>query len=178
MHSLKQALGLGALWLVGVGCAAAPGSDAAKTGAEAEQALEAFERSHERSLRGSGDTAISIDPRIASECDLPVAHFAFDSANIHLGEAPALDALAHCFTAGPMKGEGLMLVGHADPRGELQYNFGLGQARAGSVARYLTLHGLGEERIATSSLGELEATGTDAPSWKRDRRVEVLLADH
>lgn len=166
---------MGGLALLAVGCANTPNADNAD---EADSALRAFENANEASNKGSGDTAISIDPAIAAKCDLPAAHFAFDSADIRMGEAPALDALAQCFISGPMKNEDLMLVGHADPRGEVNYNYALGQARAGSVATYLGLHGLPSERVITSSLGELEAVGTSPDSWARDRRVEVLLANH
>jgi peptidoglycan-associated lipoprotein len=162
----------GGLAALAVGCAATPIAD------DADAALRAFNKSNDESIKGRGDTSISIDPAIASKCDLPIAHFAFDSSEIRMGEAPTLDALAHCFISGPLKGEDLMLVGHADPRGELNYNYALGQARAGGVAAYLGLHGLPEERVITSSLGELEATGTSAAGWARDRRVEVLLANH
>jgi peptidoglycan-associated lipoprotein len=124
-----------------------------------------------------GDTSLLLDSEIASKCALPDAHFAFDSAHMGTGEAPALDALAACFKSGPLKGRGMMLVGHADPRGELHYNFALGQQRAGSVADYLGRKGLAEDRVSTSSLGELEANGTDDVSWALDRKVEVLLAD-
>ncbi len=158
-----------------VGCASTPNADDAD-GADA--ALRAFKKSEQDSLKGRGDTSIRIDPEIASKCDLPIAHFAFDSSDIRMGEAPALDALAHCFISGPLAGQDLMLVGHADPRGELNYNYALGQARAGGVAAYLLLHGLPDERIITSSLGELEATGSTPDGWARDRRVEVLLANH
>lgn len=165
---------MGGLVTLALGCAATPKADVD----DADGALRAFEEANEASNRGSGDTAINIDPAIAAKCDLPIAHFAFDSADIRMGEAPALDALAQCFISGPMKGEDLMLVGHADPRGETNYNYALGQARAGSVAIYLGLHGLHEERVFTSSLGELEATGSTPEEWARDRRVEVLLANH
>ena len=53
----------------------------------------------------------------------------------------------------------------------------LGQKRAGAVAGYLSKQGLAEERIATSSRGELEATGEDQSGWARDRRVEIFLAE-
>ncbi len=155
--------------------ACAPSPDSAD---DADGALRAFNKTKDDSLNGNGDTSVSIDPAIASKCDLPIARFAFDSADIRMGEAPALDALAHCFMAGPMKGHDLMLVGHADPRGEVTYNYALGQMRAGSVVTYLGLHGLAGERVVTSSLGELEATGETPAEWARDRRVEVLLANH
>ena len=134
--------------------------------------------------RANADDAVSdttgpvnIDERIRKMCNLPEARFDFDSASVGVGAKQTLDALVTCFKDGPGKGHNLRLVGHADPRGETQYNFALGQRRAGSVAGYLTRAGLADSRIETSSRGELEASGTDAAGWAQDRRVEILLAD-
>lgn len=122
--------------------------------------------------------SIHIDDKIVKACgDLPTAHFAFDSANIEAGAATALDALARCFISGPLKGKGMKLIGHADPRGETEYNLALGQRRAGGVAGFLAKKGLEQDRMATSSKGEFEATGVDEGGWAKDRKVEVLLAE-
>src|SRR5438552_1501323 len=70
--------------------------------------------------------SILIDDKIMKACgDLPTAHFAFDSAKVESGAAAALDALAKCFASGPLKGKGMLLVGHADPRGEFEHNLKL-----------------------------------------------------
>lgn len=122
--------------------------------------------------------SIHVDDRIVKACgDLPTAHFAFDSSAITGDAAAALDAVARCFVSGPLKGRGLRLVGHTDPRGETEYNFALGHQRAHSVSSYLTSKGLEHARIATSSRGEIEATGTDDAGWARDRKVEIFLAE-
>jgi outer membrane protein OmpA-like peptidoglycan-associated protein len=47
-----------------------------------------------------------------------------------------LDALAKCFVDGKAQNEELRLVGHADPRGDEDYDFALGQRRAASVAEW------------------------------------------
>lgn len=122
--------------------------------------------------------SIQIEDKILKACgNVPTARFAFDSAAIEGEAAKVLDALAVCFVAGPLKGKGMKLVGHADPRGETEYNLALGQKRAGSVAEYLAKKGLEPGRVATSSKGEFEATGTDEEGWARDRKVDVLLAE-
>jgi peptidoglycan-associated lipoprotein len=122
--------------------------------------------------------SVHIDDRIVKACgNMPVAHFAFDSVAIQIEAAAALDALAHCFTKGALAGRHMTLIGHTDPRGETEYNLGLGQRRAGSVAEYLHGHGLGRAQLATTSRGEFDATGTDEQGWARDRKVDVLLAD-
>jgi peptidoglycan-associated lipoprotein len=131
----------------------------------------------EGDVKKETNSPVGVDDRIAKMCDLPEARFDFDSANVSPGAKKVLDAIVVCFTTGPGKGHNMNIVGHADPRGETEYNFALGQQRAGSVAGYLTKNGLGDGRIETSSRGELEATGQDDASWAKDRKVEILLAD-
>ena len=123
--------------------------------------------------------SIQIDDKIIKACgDIPTAHFAFDSASIGPDAQGALDALARCFVSGPLKGsKGMRLVGHADPRGEVEYNLALGQKRAGSVGEYLGTKGLEKSRVQTLSKGAFEATGTDEEGWAHDRKVDVNLAD-
>ena len=80
-----------------------------------------------------------------------------------------------CFTSGPLKGRILKVVGHADPRGETEYNFVLGNSRADAVGGFLRSKGMDNAKVATTSRGELDATGTDESGWARDRRVDLLL---
>jgi peptidoglycan-associated lipoprotein len=118
----------------------------------------------------------TVDDKIAKMCDLPEARFDFNSSSIGGDARRVIDVIARCFLEGPGKGKNLNVVGHADPRGEEEYNFALGQRRAGSVATLLRKAGLGEDRVSTTSRGELDATGTDDAGWARDRRVEIQLA--
>lgn len=123
-------------------------------------------------------SAVKIDDKIIKACgDLPTARFAFDSSEVTPEAQSTLDALARCFISGPLKGKGMKLVGHADARGETEYNLGLGQQRAASIAAFLAKKGLEDGRMAKSSKGEFEATGTDEDGWAKDRKVEILLAD-
>jgi peptidoglycan-associated lipoprotein len=122
---------------------------------------------------------VSLDPRIVELCKLDEPKFDFDSAAVSPQAAKVLDAMASCFVDGAAKGKKLKLVGHADKRGEIQYNFGLGQRRAGSVAVYLDKKGVTKDRIASSSRGALDATAevTDEPGMAKDRRVDIMLGD-
>ena len=126
---------------------------------------------------GDGASGVGVDERIAKMCDLPNAYFNFDSAAVSTDARAVLDKIVSCFKDGAGKDKNLNVVGHADPRGETEDNFALGQRRAGSVAGYLTKAGLPESRIETSSRGELEASGSDTETWAKDRKVEILLAD-
>ena len=71
----------------------------------------------------------------------------------------------------------MTITGHADPRGETEYNFALGQRRAGTVETFLIDRKLPKARIESSSRGELDATGTDEEGWAKDRRVDISLAE-
>lgn len=124
-------------------------------------------------------SSISIDDAILKACGIasPKAHFAFDSANVQSSDTSTLDQVARCFISGPLKGRTLKLVGHADPRGETEYNFVLGNSRADAVGGFMRSKGMDSAKVATSSRGELDATGSDEPGWARDRRVDLLLGN-
>lgn len=119
---------------------------------------------------------VAIDESLAKLCDLPTPSFDYDSAKLSSSASAMLDALAQCFISGRGKNESVLIVGHADPRGDEEYNYALGQRRADSVERHLTSRGLAAPRIESSSRGELDAVGTDEGSWRLDRRVEITLA--
>lgn len=121
-------------------------------------------------------SGVNISDEIAKACGIKQteAYFAFDSAKI--ASSGPLDKLAECFKTGPMKGKVMKLVGHADPRGDSDYNVQLGLSRADSVAKYLFDHGLDKGQATTTSRGAMDAKGTDDASWALDRRVDVVLA--
>lgn len=120
--------------------------------------------------------SIHIDPKIKAACNgVRLAHFAFDSSAIQADAADALGAVAQCFVDGSLKGKSLKVVGYTDARGEDDYNFALGQRRAGSVAEFLTKRGMDQKRISSSSRGETEAQGVDEEGWAQDRKVNLFL---
>lgn len=123
-------------------------------------------------------SAVHISDEIVKACGIsePDAYFAFDSANLRPEDSNVLGQLVTCFTSGPLKGKKMQLVGHADPRGAGDYNMTLGQSRADSVKDYFLKHGLPKEQTDSTSRGAMDATGTDEPTWARDRRVDILLA--
>ena len=120
---------------------------------------------------------INISDEIRKACGITDAEafFAYDSANVRPQDKSVLKKLADCFMTGPLKGRELRLVGHADPRGEEEYNMVLGGRRADNVKTAIAGEGMTAEKIATTSRGKLDATGTDEASWAKDRRVDVVL---
>jgi peptidoglycan-associated lipoprotein len=122
---------------------------------------------------------VSISDGIRTKCGIPDsdAYFPFDSARLTSKDHTPLDSVARCFVSGPLKGRPLKLIGHADPRGEADYNMTLGLSRADSVGQYLTARGMDRGKTKTTSRGSMDATGTDESTWQNDRRVDVMLGD-
>lgn len=122
---------------------------------------------------------ISISDEIRKACGISDAdaHFAFDSANVREQDRILLKKLADCFTTGPLRGRRMNLVGHADPRGDDEYNRVLGQRRADNVGNTIAQLGMNQTKLSTTSRGEDEARGVDEAGWSQDRRVDIVLGD-
>jgi len=120
---------------------------------------------------------INISDEIKAACGISDAEafFAYDSANIRPQDKAVLEKLAACFTTGKLKGREMRLVGHADNRGEDDYNMLLGQRRADNVKGAIVTAGMTPAKALTTSRGELDATGSDEATWQKDRRVDIVL---
>ena len=70
------------------------------------------------------------------------------------------------------------IEGNTDERGSREYNLALGQRRAESVKRAMTVLGVSDGRIETTSYGEEKpvATGHDESSWAQNRRADIKYA--
>ena len=68
-----------------------------------------------------------------------------------------------------------MIEGHTDERGGREYNLALGQKRAESVLKSLTLLGVPESQLEAVCFGEEKpaATGSDESAWALNRRAEL-----
>jgi len=122
---------------------------------------------------------LNISDEIRKACGLTdsEAYFAFDSAHVRQQDEAILKKLAVCFTTGALKGREMRLIGHADPRGSSDYNLTLGGKRADNVKAVIARQGLDSGKIATTSRGAMDATGTDEASWAKDRRVDVSVGE-
>ncbi len=68
----------------------------------------------------------------------------------------------------------VILEGHCDERGTVEYNLALGERRANSVKRVLIASGVSPDQIETVSFGEERPSmpGHDESAWSKNRRVE------
>ncbi len=67
----------------------------------------------------------------------------------------------------------ILISGHCDERGTLEYNLALGEKRANAVRDYLVSLGVPAARLRVTSYGENRpfATGSNENAWARNRRA-------
>jgi len=99
--------------------------------------------------------------------------FDFDSPELSESMKQTLTRLAKCLNGGSLAGRKVLLTGHCDPRGEYEYNMGLGATRSEAARAFLLTLGVPEAQVTTSSRGKLDASGSEESTWKQDRRVDI-----
>lgn len=72
----------------------------------------------------------------------------------------------------------MLVQGNTDDRGSREYNLALGQKRADSMKKMLTLLGAGEDQVEAVSLGEEKPKneGQDEAAWAENRRGDMLYS--
>ena len=85
---------------------------------------------------------------------------------------------AHSRYMGDKRDTRIRIEGNCDERGSREYNLALGQRRAESVKKVMTVLGVGDGRIETVSYGEEKpvATGHDETAWAENRRVDIVYS--
>jgi outer membrane protein OmpA-like peptidoglycan-associated protein len=103
-------------------------------------------------------------------------HFETASATIKPESFPTLDAVAATLVGTPQI-RLLEIQGHADERGDDDYNLQLTEARAHSVKQYLIAHGVAPDRLQSHGYGETRPVcrAHTAACWTKNRRVELII---
>jgi len=109
----------------------------------------------------------------AALLDVTTFYFGFDQSTIKADSKNALIAHAQYLDGNPSAR--VVLEGHADERGTVEYNLALGERRALSVSRFLQANGADANQIQTVSFGEERPAkmGHNEDSWAENRRVEI-----
>ena len=102
-----------------------------------------------------------------------VVFFDYDSFTLKPEARAVIESNAQFLQAN--KQSKAMLEGHTDDRGGREYNLALGQKRAESVRRALTLLGVSESQVEAVSFGKEKpsASGMDESSLAKNRRVKI-----
>ncbi len=103
-----------------------------------------------------------------------VIYFEFDSDTVRADFRDVIAAHAEYLAANP--GLVIRLEGHTDERGSPEYNLALGERRALSVRRQMTLLGASAQQLNAVSLGEEQPAdfGSDESAYALNRRVEII----
>ena len=115
--------------------------------------------------------------RSASSAGMPAGrsvYYEFDKSSLRPDDRKLVEANAEYLREHPdVK---VRVEGNADERGSKEYNLALGQRRAESVAKAMSLLGVKEQRIEAVSYGEEKpkATGHDEQSWSENRRSDIV----
>ncbi len=98
--------------------------------------------------------------------------FPTNSAEITPSSQSALDVIARALASDRLTRFSFAVEGHADPRGESEYNLKLSQSRAESVVNYLVQkHGLPMDRLNPIGKGDRELARPESPAAPENRRV-------
>lgn len=108
---------------------------------------------------------------------LPSVYFSYDKYSIGTSEKRKLDQVLKYMQSNPKIG--LIIEGHCDERGSVEYNRSLGERRALAVKDYLISIGLQGERMQTISYGEEKpaVTGTGETVFSKNRRADLVPAN-
>ncbi|HBE80529.1 MAG TPA: hypothetical protein DDW65_22500 [Firmicutes bacterium] len=106
---------------------------------------------------------------------LKAVYFDFDKAELRQNQIPALKADLALLTKYPELY--IILGGHADERGSIEYNLELSSKRANGIKKYLAEQGVDPKRITIYAYGKdfPAARGHNESSWWQNRRVEIKL---
>jgi len=107
---------------------------------------------------------------------LPTVYFAYDSSEIGTSEQAKLEYVANYLIQNQQFK--LIIEGHCDERGSIEYNRALGERRAIAIRDYLVKLGIQDSRMQTISYGEEKPAvmGSDESAWAKNRRGELILA--
>lgn len=166
---LRCAVSIAALSTLVVGCSSVP-----LDGASVES-----RNPVDNAANNSGQSGV-VGVNANSGKELPVwgklpriVYFDLDSYVVKDEFLPVVESNAKALAAD--RSRRLTIAGHTDERGGREYNLALGQKRAESVAKSLTVLGASANQLEAVSFGKERpaATGTGEGVWAQNRRAEL-----
>ena len=138
-------------------------------------AKEAAEKAAKEAAEKARKDAEAKAAAILKELQLADITFDFDKYNLKPEAQQVLKAGAPAYLK--YKEYKLVVEGHCDERGTVEYNLALGEKRATEAAKYLADLGIEKERIKTISYGKERpvAVCDDISCWSQNRRAVTVL---
>jgi peptidoglycan-associated lipoprotein len=115
------------------------------------------------------DTRIS-----AADVRIPPVYFDLDKSDIRSEYTEVLEAGSMALKESAAT---VVIEGHTDERGSEEYNFALGERRAGAVRKYLYNMGVPMSQMTVISYGEARpaVSGRGETAWQLNRRAEFKV---
>jgi peptidoglycan-associated lipoprotein len=128
---------------------------------------------------GSGSDSVSRESLPAAEALVDVGdrvYFGYDQYDLSAEARATLEKQAALLRKYPAVD--IIIQGHADERGTLEYNLALGERRANSAKDYLVALGINPARIRTVSYGEERPAmvGSTESAFAQNRRAVTVVA--
>jgi len=114
---------------------------------------------------------------VITEDQFQIAFFDFDKYNLKTEAREALEFNARILKENPdVK---VLIEGHCDERGTVEYNLALGEKRARAAMEYITSLGVAADRLDIVSYGKERpvALGHDENSWSKNRRAKFTITE-
>jgi outer membrane protein OmpA-like peptidoglycan-associated protein len=128
----------------------------------------------DRRLRGVTSIA-SVRAPLSFDITL---NFAYDSAELTPDSRAKLDRVAKALTDPTTNKFDIIVSGHTDGRGSVEYNQRLSERRAEASRRYLiTQHGIAPSRLVAKGYGKSQLLLPAEPSNELNRRVQFQNAN-
>jgi peptidoglycan-associated lipoprotein len=139
--------------------------------ADRDAAAKAAKEAADKAKRDAAAKAAAI----LKELQIPDINFDFDKYNLKPLAQTTLKNGAPAYLK--YKDYKLVVEGHCDERGTVEYNLALGQKRADEAAKYLADLGIEKERIKTISYGKEMPLdkGNDEAAWAKNRRDRFVI---
>jgi peptidoglycan-associated lipoprotein len=175
MMHLSKLFSVSLLCVAMIGCASGGGtSDEAATTTTTEVATE---DSQTQAVPESPDISVVTEEQVEVAAnpllDQTLVYFGYDRSEIRPEFKDVLNAHAEYLQANPAAR--MVLEGHCDERGTVEYNLALGERRANTVKRYLIVQGVNPGQLTSVSFGEERPAMLDSTqaSWSKNRRAEI-----
>jgi peptidoglycan-associated lipoprotein len=164
--TLSKTFALSLLLAAMVGCSSDPKKDGSASSGGSGSEVRA-----DASASG-GINGQDTDDSMSGMPEMLTIYFDFDRSEIKSVARDTIEMHAKYMTMN--NSARVILEGHCDERGTVEYNLALGERRSNSVKRVLIANGVNPDQIETVSFGEERPSmpGHDESAWSKNRRVE------
>ncbi len=130
-----------------------------------------------QAVGNEGLQSADLESAVVSEQSSPLADVFFHYDEAALTDEARAILEKHAVWLQTRREWRVVIEGHCDERGTVEYNLALGERRAQAAREYLVRLGVTPERLTTVSLGKERPLdpGHDESAWARNRRAHFVL---